>query len=280
MAESLSHVSLTILVPLYNHAEYVAELIQSVNAYRGELDLQLIVIDDSSTDDSYAVAARSLASTKLDYMLLKNPQNLGVLSTLNRGLTHARGEFIIPCASDDLILADKLDERIRAMLAEPSALAQFARVQVIDSEGEPVEVAAEPYIERTYASATRSEFARRFIRNWCLIGPGYCFRKRMYQQFGEYDPTMKHEDWELFLRIVHEGEFIVSQQVVAKYRLHDRNLHDREPVRATLEQLAVTLRYFLRLDLRYSTALARRMLNLTIALLNYSILSPIFRLRG
>jgi len=87
-------------MPNYNHARYVA------GALRAHLEqtvppLEILVVDDASTDDSCAVVER-LAATHPGLRLIRLPHNGGVNAAMNRGLREARGDYVCFSAADDL----------------------------------------------------------------------------------------------------------------------------------------------------------------------------------
>ena len=105
-------------MPLYNTERYVAESIESVLAQTFR-DFELIVVDDCSTDGSYAVA-ESYARRDPRIRLLRNERNLGVAGAKNRGLDAVRGgEYVAFMDSDDLAAPDRLEKQIAFLRAHP-----------------------------------------------------------------------------------------------------------------------------------------------------------------
>ena len=95
----------TILVPCFNHQDYVRETIESIvkQTYK---NIELIVIDDGSTDNSPLILAE--LSQKYNFYF-EHQKNIGVSATLNKGIKMAKGEYISTIASDDLITPDKIE---------------------------------------------------------------------------------------------------------------------------------------------------------------------------
>jgi len=105
----------TVLMPVSNAAAYVAEAAASIlsGSFR---DLELLAIDDGSTDESED-RLRAIADSRL--RVVKNPANLGVVRTLNRGLDLADGEFIARMDADDISMPRRLAQQLAFMDLNP-----------------------------------------------------------------------------------------------------------------------------------------------------------------
>lgn len=108
---------ITVVIPVYNTSSYLQRCVDSI--FGQDLkDVELIFIDDCSTDDSFEVLNRCLANHDLkDVKVLRNDHNLGSGETRNRGIREASGEYVIFIDSDDYVTADyfaSLRERIVA----------------------------------------------------------------------------------------------------------------------------------------------------------------------
>jgi glycosyltransferase involved in cell wall biosynthesis len=93
--------TLSVVLPNYNHAKFVGRALAALLGQEHAAD-EIIVIDDGSTDDSVAVIER-IAAAAPTIRLLRNPSNIGVIPTLQRGLEAAHGTYIYFAASDDWV---------------------------------------------------------------------------------------------------------------------------------------------------------------------------------
>lgn len=107
----------TIIIPSYNHAKYIGNAIDSVLAQTYG-NIELIVIDDGSTDDSHAVI-RGYAERDPRITAILNSGNRGQSHVFNRALEAARGEFISLLPSDDWYLPRKTAAQVEKFLASP-----------------------------------------------------------------------------------------------------------------------------------------------------------------
>ena len=102
----------SIIMPSYNTAEYIAESIQSVLS-QSYIDWELIVVDDCSTDNTDEVVKPYLSDERIIY--LKNEMNSGAAVSRNRALREAKGKWIAFLDYDDLWTPDKLSKQINFM---------------------------------------------------------------------------------------------------------------------------------------------------------------------
>jgi glycosyltransferase involved in cell wall biosynthesis len=124
---------LSVVLTSYNYARHLPAALLALAAQTRPAD-ELIVIDDCSADDSVAVI-NSLLGRFAEPLLVQNPDNLGTIANLNRGLELARGEVVYFAAADD-VTDPALFERGMALLDEHPGAALFsARSDIIDAEG-------------------------------------------------------------------------------------------------------------------------------------------------
>lgn len=121
----------SIIMPSYNTAEYIAETIQSVQA-QSYTDWELIIVDDCSTDNTDDIVKPYLIDKRIVY--IKNEKNSGAALSRNRALRKAKGKWIAFLDSDDLWTPDKLEKQIHFMLAHNCHFS-YTNYFEIDAEG-------------------------------------------------------------------------------------------------------------------------------------------------
>jgi glycosyltransferase involved in cell wall biosynthesis len=107
----------SVIIPNFNHSALVGNAIRSV-LDQGDDVSELIVIDDGSTDNSVAVIEATLQGHG-NARLLRNETNRGTIATLNRGISEARGDFLLLAAADDIYLPGMLGSCLRAAQLRP-----------------------------------------------------------------------------------------------------------------------------------------------------------------
>ena len=95
----------------YNHAAYVEEALKSVFGQTYP-NLQVIIVDDASTDNSIEVIRRTLTQHP-HIQLLALPQNMGNCKAFNQGLRLATGEYIVDFATDDVMLPERIEKQLQ-----------------------------------------------------------------------------------------------------------------------------------------------------------------------
>lgn len=108
----------SVIMGIYNCAHTLPEAIDSLLA-QTFTDWQLIMCDDGSRDDTYAVARSYLERYPEKFVLLQNPQNMGLNHTLNRCLATADGEYIARMDGDDISLPQRLEKEVAFLDTHP-----------------------------------------------------------------------------------------------------------------------------------------------------------------
>lgn len=120
----------SIIMPSWNTAQFIAESIQSVinQTYK---NWELLIVDDCSTDDTDNIVEPFLTDARIKYF--KNEKNSGAALTRNRAMREAKGEWIAFLDSDDLWMPEKLEKQIRFM-NEHNYTLSFTEYEKIDEE--------------------------------------------------------------------------------------------------------------------------------------------------
>ena len=125
--------TLSAVVPNFNHARYLVSELEALLGQSAPI-LEIIVVDDGSTDNSCALVER-LAAEHPTLRLIRQAQNGGVNATINRGLAEAKGEYICFPAADDLVGRDFAGRSLTVLARHPSASLCFSDLAVIADAG-------------------------------------------------------------------------------------------------------------------------------------------------
>lgn len=106
---------LSIIVPIYNTAEYLCQCIDSILS-QGFTDYELILINDGSTDESGEICGKYAEKDKR--IRVFSQENKGVSSARNLGIDNAEGQFLMFCDSDDTVADDALEKIMSYVLAK------------------------------------------------------------------------------------------------------------------------------------------------------------------
>lgn len=109
--------TVTVVITCYNYADYLSDAIESVLSQTG-VDVDVVVVDDASSDASLLMAKRA-AEQDDRVSVVANQWNLGPVGAFNRGLTCARGEFLVRLDADDLLTPGSLARAVAVFRACP-----------------------------------------------------------------------------------------------------------------------------------------------------------------
>lgn len=222
----------SVIVPNYNHAAYLPQRLQSI-ADQGYPDLELIILDDCSSDDSHAVIADEVARLEIEARLVFNDVNAGnVFAQWEKGISLATGDLVWICESDDFCDSDFLARIVPAFVDEAVTLA-FGRIQFANGDGIPREgldayrETAEPGIWNAPLSRPAAEWVAGAlgVRN-VIANVGGCVFRRQSLPRDVWDRARGFRvcgDWFLYLHLAGAGKIAFVPDAVAHFRQHDRN---------------------------------------------------------
>ena len=124
----------SVVIPTFNRAKFLPEAIRSA-LLQTHRDLDVIVVDDGSTDDTREVVGR-LGDERIDYVRIDRCRSPA--RARNVGVSRATGEFIAFLDSDDVWLPEKIERQIEALRASPECRWSYTRFDHIDDSGAPM----------------------------------------------------------------------------------------------------------------------------------------------
>jgi len=214
--------SVSVVIPSYNCGHYLAAALDSVFAQTYQ-DFEIIVVDDGSTDDTSAVAARF--SPRIRYI---RQENRGLPAARNRGIRAAESPYIAFLDADDAWFPEKLAEQIPAFSADPEIGLVYSDLRVVYDDGQVV-----PSFLRTRPLAGSGYVFDRIIRCGFIIPSSVVVRRSCIDQVGLFDESMRsHEDVELWSRICHRWKVKLVFQPLVMRRQRAGSLTESEDLRS------------------------------------------------
>jgi len=208
----------TVVIPSYNHAAFVVDAVTSA-LEQTERDVEVLVVDDGSTDDSVARLA-GIADPRLE---VRVQRNVGLSTTLNRGLARATGRWVKFLPSDDVLRTDCLARQLAAADAHPAARIVFALPEVVDATLVPI-VDPAPQAWFDTSLRTRDEILRGLVERNFLCAPGALFDRELALAVGGFDGTLKiAQDYDLWLKMLALGEAAFVAERLVRVRWHGAN---------------------------------------------------------
>lgn len=209
----------SVIIPNYNYSKYILQCIQSVlNSDVNQDEIEIIVVDDSSSDDSVKVIEEIMKFSNFQIKLIKNEINLGLTLSRNRGISYAQGEFLFFLDSDNFIRKDCINTHVAFMQQNPSAIACYAPIQdFLSNTGEFLEM------------RSNKIFDYQLLLEGPYIDAMAMFRKFELIEIGMFDnkmPPYGWEDYELWLRLgkMKKNVIFIQGEPLSFYRKHKLNM--------------------------------------------------------
>lgn len=205
----------SVVVPSYNHAPFVAAALRSVFA-QTLAPARLLVIDDGSRDGSPRVIEETLKDCPFPCELLARA-NRGLCATLNEGLSKTVGGYFAYLGSDDLWLPDFLGARVALLDARPEAVLAYGHAYLVGERGEVFDCTLD------WASYADGDARRMLLEEtYAPMSPTVLHRRSALERHG-WNERARLEDYELYLRLSADGEFAFDPRVLSAWRRHGTN---------------------------------------------------------
>jgi glycosyltransferase involved in cell wall biosynthesis len=222
----------SVVIICYNHGRYLAEAIDSVLAQTLG-DVEVIVVDDGSTDDTPAIAARY---PTIRYL---RQRNQGMSAARNSGFRASRGRYLSFLDADDRLLPEALIAGATCLREHPECAFVSGHYRMIGIDGEPIPTEPRP-------SVTSDHYRVLLERNYIGMHATVLFRREALESVSGFDRSMRAcDDYEIYLRIARHSPVYSHDRTVAEYRWHGANtsLNFRLMLRSTLRPLRAQWRH-------------------------------------
>lgn len=182
--------TLSVLMPNYNYGRYLRGALEALLS-QSFLPTEIIIIDDASTDDSVSIL-ESFAAREPRIRLIVNPQNRGVLFNLERLLEMATGDYVVGCASDDMVLPGFFEKSLALLAQNPSAGLCSATTRAIDEDGvdRGVTPCLLPARAPTFLPPERARRLMSLYGNW-IVGFTAIYRREFLIEAGGFMPELR-----------------------------------------------------------------------------------------
>jgi glycosyltransferase involved in cell wall biosynthesis len=205
---------ISVVLPVYNGEKYLSESISSVLS-QTFTNFELIILNDGSTDSTEAIV-ESFSDSRIRY--IKNDTNLGLIKTLNRGVSLARGRYIARMDADDRCSADRFFEQHHFLENNSDYVLCGSWVKTIDAEG--IITGRIKRIEESELIRTNMLFTTPFIHPTVMI------RSNLLKSNPYSESAVHCEDLELWPRLAakQDYKFFNIKKYLLDYRIHDQNI--------------------------------------------------------
>lgn len=205
----------SIIVPSYNHAEFLPKALDSVRA-QTFLDWELIVVDDCGSDGSVEIA-REYAARDSRISVHVNEQNLGTYGTEERARLMAKGRYLAVLNSDDVWESTKLEKQVQAMESEKRAMFCYTLGWKVDENGK---LDTSEDVHANWPIEPVQELLPYLLYENRVLASSVLFRTSAVR----FDPTLAYSgDWVALLRLSRNGPALCISERLTFWRMHSRN---------------------------------------------------------
>ena len=209
----------------YNHERFIREALESVRQQTYGA-IELIIVDDASTDQSIAVIRSFLQEIEADDNIKTCflPENLGNCAAFNRGLALAQGKYVIDFATDDIMLPERITQQVSFFEALDETYGViFSEAQYIDEDGRPLRYHYRDWLKHIYPIPTGDIYAR-LLSTYFIAAPTMMMRKQVLDELGGYNEQLAYEDFDFWIRSARDYRYAYQDICATQIRKHDHSM--------------------------------------------------------
>ena len=222
---------ISVVIPCYKHAEYIARALRSVEEQTYP-NIELIIIDDASPDKSVEEIKNTIESKSFkkrfnhQVYFFPHQENRGAHTRINEGLSRATGDYLTILNSDDVFHKERFTRMIHAMQESASRFA-FSRVGYVFSNNQPDAALSEETLKFSRMQDNIPYFPSvgfAMLVSQCGISTGnFVFTRKLLEKIGPFNDLKYCHDWDFALRALAETEPLFVEDSLYFYRLHQSN---------------------------------------------------------
>jgi len=208
---------LALCLPVYNNSETLLPLLDSLLGLEGRDELEVIISDDCSTDDTGKMTREWVKMNRDKFrrvVFVESPENCGVSANHQLAFSHVQSSYAFYIGGDDLIENSQLLPQlaVQLSLARP-AIAKLKVQTYYPSDGRRQDIYDE--ISSFFSQGARTQFAALVaFGNFVCAGPGTIVNMQVFREIGGFDSDFRSfEDYPLFLRFIEAGHPIALLDV-------------------------------------------------------------------
>lgn len=200
---------ISVIMPAYNAEAYISDAIESilVQTYG---DFEFIIMDDGSKDRTLEIIKKYDDSR---IRLIQNESNLGIIKTLNKGISESRGKYIARMDADDVSLPERFRLQVEFLEANPQVALVGGQFSYIDGNGK--------IFAHEKVPTDNDTLQKQLLKYCCFAHPTVMINATVLKEIGGYNEQTRHaEDYELWLRIAEIHKLANLSESILLYRVH------------------------------------------------------------
>ena len=236
----------SIVVASYNHSEYLDQRIESLLAQDYQ-EIEIIVIDDSSTDESREVLKKYETTQNIQTVLLD--KNIGWVKVSNMGANLAHGDFLVFANCDDYSEISQISKMIENMKSNPSAGLCFSKSNIVNEKslriGDDFELRGRKFKKLCKQnSLIKKKYMTQLLFHSIVIPnlSAAMFRKSAFFNVGCFSEDIKvAADWEIYFRIAQRFDVFYNREALNNFRSHETSIRNTTKIRDMQQDIATLI---------------------------------------
>jgi glycosyltransferase involved in cell wall biosynthesis len=206
-------------VQCYNTGKWAGECLRSILEQSGNFDFEVIVIDDSSKDDTADVIA-SFVDPRIRFV--RHTQNVGAIATANEGYAATRGKYLIRIDSDDRLRPQFLERTVPILESNPKVGFVYGDIATMDLNSRLT--CEGKMVQRNGRPTFGDEFFPLLMNNF-VPAPTTLIRREALLLVLPVPPQLSFLDWYITTAIAENWLMYFIDEVLADYRVYPGNQH-------------------------------------------------------
>lgn len=210
----------TVGVALYNHEKYILKCLESI-INQSYSNIELIIIDDGSPDNSYLIAKNYLEKYSDKNITLITRKNKGMCNTLNEIAKLSKGKYISFIGSDDFWFLNKIEDQVNYLESNDNITLVHSNSIKVDANNKEI-----GFLDYSSKLNSGNIYESIIYGKGGINTPSHLYKTSIYKEIGYYDNTLKFEDTDFWLRLTKKHLIGYINKNHSYYRWHGENLSD------------------------------------------------------
>jgi len=217
----MSQPVVSFVIPCYNYGRYLRDCLDGILGLDGGYDLEIIVVNDASTDNTMEIVA---SYTDPRIRVIDRNVNRGHAYTVNEGLSASTGKYVVRVDPDDRHRRNFLTATVPILEAYPEVGMVYGNVALIDPEGRITQECAD--VDHGGRDFKGMELIPLLRKNY-VCAPTVIARREAWMSGWPCPEWLAFNDWYYTIMIARKWELYYVHTVVADYRVHPSNHHTK-----------------------------------------------------
>ena len=233
----------SVVIPAYNVAPYISQCLESVLlAAKTSIreDVEIVVIDDCSTDETSNIIARFSEVAKIPFKSLKHNINRGLAASRNTGVANASGEYVLLLDADNLVHEQVFAYMDKQMKCSPDVDVFILGMELIDDQGRNI---GHFYRDRVNVDVGPNATQKSVLLLQQNFMDSFSLARKSVLANNPYDEHLRSlEDWDLWIRLlwIRNSKFKFVAEQLGSYRIRENSL-TQDLTRNTVSYCAAVL---------------------------------------